>query len=78
MTGRAIGDIVDASLNQMLKRTLLTSFSTALVVAVLFFLGGVGLRDFSMALLIGIVFGTYSSMYIASPIMMLFYKNSSK
>lgn len=69
-----IEEIVNISLNQTLRRTLLTSIATALVVLSLLLLGGESLRDLSIALLVGIVFGTYSSIYIASPIMLLFYK----
>lgn len=63
--------IVNDSLNYTLRRTMLTSISTGLPVLVMLFFGGEALRDFSLALLIGIIFGTYSSVYIASPIMML-------
>lgn len=69
-----LSELVDISLNQTLRRTILTSFSTALVVISMLLLGGEVLRDFSIALLVGIVFGTYSSIYIASPIMMLLAK----
>ncbi len=71
-----ITQIVNVSINQTLRRTILTSFSTALVVVSLFVLGGETLRDLSLALLVGIVFGTYSSIYIASPIMLLLYKEA--
>lgn len=74
MRDKSLHEIVNTSLNQTLRRTLLTSFSTALTVGSMFFLGGEGLRDFSLTLLVGIVFGTYSSIYIASPIMMMLYK----
>lgn len=74
MRDRSLYEIVNASLNQTLRRTLLTSFSTALTVGSMFFLGGEGLRDFSLTLLVGIVFGTYSSIFIASPIMMMLNK----
>jgi len=74
MRDKSMEEIVNASLNQTLRRTLLTSFSTALTVGSMFFLGGEGLRDFSLTLLVGIIFGTYSSIYIASPIMMLLNK----
>lgn len=67
-------DIVNISLNQTMRRTLLTSFSTALTVFAILTLGGEPLRDFALALIVGIVFGTYSSIYIASPIVMWFYK----
>jgi preprotein translocase subunit SecF len=65
-------DIVNISINQTLTRTMLTSISTALPVIAMLIFGGEALRDISLALLIGIVFGTYSSIYIASPIMMAF------
>lgn len=66
--------IANISLNETLRRTVLTSFATALIVLALIVLGGETLRDLSAALLVGIVFGTYSSIYIASPVMLLFYK----
>jgi preprotein translocase SecF subunit len=68
----SVYDIVNISLNQTMRRTLLTSFSTALTVISLLVLGGEALRDFALALLVGIIFGTYSSIYIASPIVMWF------
>ena len=74
MRGQSLATIVNTSLNQTLRRTILTSVSTALTVGSLFVLGGESLRNLSLALLVGIFFGTYSSIYIASPIMMLFYK----
>lgn len=74
MRGASLYDIVNTSLNQTLRRTLLTSFATFLTVMCMFLLGGEVLRDFSMALLAGIFFGTYSSIYMASPVMMLLYK----
>jgi preprotein translocase subunit SecF len=69
--GVALDQIVNDSLNYTLRRTMLTSISTGLPVLVMLFFGGEALQDFSLALLIGIIFGTYSSVYIASPIMML-------
>ncbi|MFC1842619.1 protein translocase subunit SecF [Candidatus Dependentiae bacterium] len=74
MSGAPIVDIVNTSLNQTLKRTLLTSFSTLLAVGAMFFLGGEALREFSLALIVGIFFGTYSSIYIASPVMIMLHK----
>ncbi len=70
-------EIVNTSINFTLRRTLLTSISTGLAVGSMFVLGGEILRDFSLALLIGIIFGTYSSIYIASPVMMLLYRKKS-
>jgi len=61
---------VNSSINQTLSRTLMTSFTTLLVVLALFFLGGEVIHDFAFALIAGIIVGTYSSIYIASPVMM--------
>lgn len=78
MPGASLYDIVNTSLNQTLRRTILTSLATALTVMAMFILGGEALRDFSLTLLVGIVFGTYSSIYIASPVMMLLYNRDAK
>lgn len=58
-------DIMNLSINQTLSRTIMTSFLTLAVVLALLFLGGESLRGFSLALSIGIVIGTYSSIYVA-------------
>jgi len=60
--------VLDQSINQTLSRTIMTKVVTAIVVVALLFLGGPVLRGFSEALLIGIVIGTYSSIYISSAI----------
>jgi len=60
-------DIVNSSINQVMSRTVLTSFTTLLVVLALFIFGGAVIHDFAFALLIGILIGTYSSIFIASP-----------
>ncbi|MBT3415390.1 MAG: protein translocase subunit SecF [Nitrospina sp.] len=57
---------INASINQTLSRTLLTSGTTLMVVAALFFFGGEIIHDFSFALLVGVLVGTYSSIFIAS------------
>lgn len=62
-------DIVNASINDTLSRTLLTSLTTLFVVLALFFLGGGAINDFALVMLIGIVVGTYSSIFIATPVM---------
>lgn len=66
----SVEQIMNASINETLSRTLLTSGCTFLSVAALFFFGGPVLRDFAFAILIGIVVGTYSSIFIASPIVL--------
>lgn len=73
--GRSLYDTVNLSLNQTLRRTILTSSATALVVLSQFVFGGPTIRDMSFTLLLGIIFGTFSSIYIASPVMMLFSKD---
>ncbi|MHC5172716.1 MAG: protein translocase subunit SecF, partial [Planctomycetota bacterium] len=71
-------EMVSASINQTLSRTLLTSFTTFLVVLVMYIWGGAGLRGFTFAMLVGIVVGTYSSIAIAAPILLLGQSKSSK
>lgn len=74
MRGTSLYDIINTSVNQMLRRTIMTSVATALVVLAMLVFGGEVLRDFSLIFLIGIIFGTYSSIYIASPVVLWFYK----
>ncbi len=62
-------DTINISVNQSLSRTLNTSFTTFIPVIILFLFGGSVLRGFALALLIGVLVGTYSSMYIANPIL---------
>ncbi len=62
--------IMNASINETLSRTLLVSGCTLLSVAALYFFGGPVLHDFAFAILIGVVVGTYSSIFIASPIVL--------
>ena len=59
-------EIIDASLNQTLSRTLMTSFTTLLVLVALFIFGGELIHSFSTALIVGVIVGTYSSIYVAS------------
>ena len=65
-----IDQIMNDSINQTLSRTLLTSTVTLIPILCLFFFGGAVLRDFSLAIIIGVVVGTYSSIFIASPIVL--------
>ncbi|MFC1853118.1 protein translocase subunit SecD [candidate division CSSED10-310 bacterium] len=69
--------LINNTINQTLSRTLLTSLTTLFVVLCLFIFGGEVINDFAFALLIGIVVGTYSSMYIASPFLIVWEKYSS-
>ncbi len=70
-------EVMNLAINQTLSRTLLTSGLTFLAVLVLFVLGGRVINDFALILLIGIVVGTYSSIFIASPIVLLFGRKRS-
>ena len=70
--GESYEAVVDRSVNQTLSRTVLTSGTTLLPVLALFFFGGSVLRDFSLVLLIGIGFGTYSSIFVLAPMVVWF------
>jgi len=59
-------EITNISINQTISRTLMTSFTTLLVLLSLFFLGGEVIHSFALALIIGVVVGTYSSVYVAT------------
>jgi len=65
-----IDEIMNSSINQTLSRTILTSTVTLIPILCLFFFGGAVLRDFSLAIIIGVIVGTYSSIFIASPIVL--------
>jgi len=62
-------DVLDKALNATLSRTFNTSFTTIIVLLIIFVFGGVVLRGFIFAILLGIVVGTYSSLFIASPVL---------
>jgi len=64
-------EIVNLSINQTLSRTMLTSLTTLLAVVALFVFGGAAIEDFAFTLMIGVVVGTYSSIFIASPILLM-------
>ncbi len=69
---------VNRSINEVLSRTIMTSLSSLVVVMALFFFGGEVLRDFSLALIIGILVGTYSSVFVASPVVVEWEAKSPK
>ncbi len=74
MPNTSMYDIINISITETLSRTILTTFATTLVVIALFLFGGETLRDLSLALLIGIVFGIYSTIFIATPVLYMLYK----
>ncbi|MEA3240142.1 MAG: protein translocase subunit SecF [Pseudomonadota bacterium] len=65
---RSYEELINTSINETLNRTILTSVTTILVLTSLFFLGGGVIHDFAFALMIGVIVGSYSSVFIASPI----------
>ncbi len=67
---RLTGNMINESINSTLSRTLLTSGTTLLVVVVLYFFGGEGIHAFAFSLLVGIGIGTYSSIFVASPLLL--------
>ncbi len=71
---QGFSDIVNGSINEVLSRTIVTSLTTALVLGALFILGGSVIHDFSLALLIGLLVGTYSSVFVASPLLSVWKK----
>ncbi len=70
------GELVNRSINDTLGRTIITSLTTLFVVLVLFFVGGRIIHDFSLALIIGIITGTYSSIFVVAPIVVAWEKRS--
>lgn len=78
LRGQSYRDIVNLSINQTLSRTVMTSVSTMLPLLSLLFFGGPVLRDFSIALVAGILVGTYSSIYIVAPMVVLLEERLNK
>ncbi len=68
---RPFKEVMNESINETLSRTILTSSTTLVVVAALFVLGGGVIHDFAFAMLVGIVVGTYSSIFVASPVLLI-------
>jgi SecD/SecF fusion protein len=73
-----MGDVINLSVNEVLSRTIVTTTTVFLVVVALYFFGGVVLRDFALAMILGVLVGTYSSVFVASPIVYAFRKESKR
>jgi SecD/SecF fusion protein len=73
-----LGEIINLSVNEVLSRTIVTSSTVFLVVVALFFFGGVVLRDFALAMILGVLVGTYSSVFVASPIVFAWRKEAKR
>ncbi|MDD5327832.1 MAG: protein translocase subunit SecD [Phycisphaerae bacterium] len=76
--GTLTAQLINNSINETLSRTLLTSTTTLLVLIVMYIFGGKGLRGFNFAMLFGIIIGTYSSIAISAPILLLRFKAADK
>ena len=72
--GKSYKEIANLSINQTLSRTVLTSVTTLLTVVMLLVFGGGAVKDFALALFIGILVGTYSSIFVATPVVLLWHK----
>ena len=70
--------IINRSVNETLSRTILTSLTTLIVVVCLFILGGGIIHDFAFAMMVGVIVGTYSSIYVASPIIIALQERGRK
>ena len=66
-----IFDLTNISINETLSRTIITSITTLIALLSIYFFGGQILKGFSLAMILGVIFGTYSSIYIANPILVL-------
>ena len=66
--------VINMSINKTLSRTILTSLTTLLVLIILFFFGGIAINDFVLVMLLGVIIGTYSSIFVASPIVAFWHK----
>ncbi len=74
----AFVSVLNMSLNQTLNRTIITSLTTLTVVLILLFFGGEVLKPFSFALTVGLIVGTYSSIFVASPVVLAWSENQKK
>lgn len=68
---KPLPEVINQSVNETLSRTIMTSVTTLIVLFCLFFLGGAIIRDFAFAMIIGVFVGTYSSIYVSSPVLLL-------
>ena len=70
--------IINQSINESLSRTIVTSLTTFFVVLILWLFGGEVIHNFALAMIIGVIVGTYSSIYIASPIVIYLHDRAAK
>jgi len=67
----SVESVMNTSINEVLSRTIITSTTVLLTSIALFFFGGEVLHDFSLAMIMGVIIGTYSSIFVASPVVLL-------
>jgi preprotein translocase SecF subunit len=70
-----ISDIANLSINETLSRTIITSITTLLALVSIYILGGEILKGFSLAMILGVIIGTYSSIFVAAPVLKFFKVN---
>ena len=78
MRKESLYEIMNKSLNDTLSRTVITSLTTLLTVLALFLFGGEVIHDFAFGLLFGIIVGTYSSLFVATPLVYVWQKKLEK
>ncbi|MFO7748693.1 MAG: protein translocase subunit SecF, partial [Desulfobacteraceae bacterium] len=76
MHKKSMFDIINKSINETLSRTILTTLTTLIVLTSLYLLGGEIIHNFAFAMIIGVLIGTYSSVFVASPILLAWHKRS--
>ncbi len=77
MSKKDLGEVIDESVKQTARRSAFTNVTVMIVLVSLFVLGPISLRNFILALFLGVFFGTYSSIFVASPLLYLFYRPST-
>ncbi len=77
ITKEPVEQVINKSINEVLSRTIITSLTTLLAAGALYFFGGEVIHDFALAMILGIAVGTYSSVFVASPIVLLWKKDGS-
>ncbi len=75
---KSLNDVINRAINSTISRTVITSLTTLFVILVLFLFGGASIKGFAFALLIGVIVGTYSSVFVATPLAYDFLKNDGK
>jgi preprotein translocase subunit SecF len=78
MRKESLVTIFNISINETLERTLLTTGTVTMVVLILFFFGGDVIHEFTMALIVGLLTGTYSTVYIASPVVLFWEQHAAR